>query len=368
MLDALGATGKDDRRWTKARVWLGLDRGLPSFAERAAWLRRLGKLAPAELRADVAAALEALPLDAPAEVQEAAARALGSLDPAQAARQLITRLALKYDAGLEIASEIGLIGELPGTVATPALLDVARRTLDFPERLALAVACGRVRDPKLVPVLARLIDPTNYQVRWPALDALMAIDTPEAARAAWQHLGEESDLPHKLRLAGFVGRHGYRGGYPYAIEHLADPNVRDLAVEALASIREPRAIPELRAIWQKSNDLAWSTAAILALGRLGEADIASRLLALAQDLKDPLTAPALIALGDLNETRACPGPRRPGLARATRSSSPRPGPRAGCWRSRASGPTTSATGWPGSWPTSTPPWPSARRRSRPSAP
>ncbi len=48
MLDALGATGKDDRRWTKARSWLGLDRGLPTFAERAAWLRALGKLAPVE--------------------------------------------------------------------------------------------------------------------------------------------------------------------------------------------------------------------------------------------------------------------------------------------------------------------------------
>src|SRR6185312_13633232 len=34
--------------------------------------------------------------------------------------------------------------------------------------------------------------------------------------------------------------------------------------------------------------------------------IASRLLALAQDLKDPLTAPALIALGDLDEARALP--------------------------------------------------------------
>ncbi len=134
----------------------------------------------------------------------------------------------------------------------------------------------------------------------------MAIDTPESARAAWPHLAEEPDLTRKLRLAGFVGRHGYRGGYPYAIEHLSDANLRDVAVEALAAIREPRAIPELRAIWQKSNDLAWNAAAIRALGRLGETDIASRLLALAQDLKDPLAAQALIALGDLNETRALP--------------------------------------------------------------
>jgi HEAT repeat protein len=63
-----------------------------------------------------------------------------------------------------------------------------------------------------------------------------------------------------------------------------------LAVDALATIREPKVIPELRAIWQKSNDLVWNTAAIRALGRLGQADIASRLLELAQDLKGPLTA------------------------------------------------------------------------------
>ena len=279
LLDALGSTGKDDRRWAKARERLGLERKARTFAEQAAWLRAHGKLRPPTC-ADVVAALEALPLDAPVEVQEAAGRALGMLDPAEAARRLAGRMAVKYDAGLGIASEIELLGELPASVATPGLLDVARRVLDAQERFALAAACARVKDPKLVPVLAGLIDPTNYQVRWTALDGLIAIDTPEAARAAWPHLAEETDLARKLRLAGFVGRHGYRGGYPYAIEHLSDPNLRDVAVEALASIREPKAIPELRAIWQKSNDLAWSAAAIRALGRLGEADIASRLLAL----------------------------------------------------------------------------------------
>jgi hypothetical protein len=306
LIDALGATGKDDRRWAKVRSWLSLARPVTTLAERAARLRAVGKLAPADQKSEVIAALEALPLDAPDPVQQAAGRALGALDPTEAARRLLARLAVKYDAGLDIASDIGLIGELPGPAATPALLDVARRALDAGERHTLALACARARDPRLVPVLAGLIDPTNLQVRWTALDALTAIDTPEAARVAWSHLAEESDLGRKLRLAGFVGRHGYRGGYPYAIEHLSDPNLLDVAVEALAAIREPRANSELRGIWQKSNDLAWSAAAIRALGRLGEPDIASRLLALAQDLKDPLTAPALIALGDLNEARAVP--------------------------------------------------------------
>jgi hypothetical protein len=64
-----------------------------------------------------------------------------------------------------------------------------------------------------------------------------------------------------------------------------------LAVDALAMIPEPKAIPELWAIWQSSNDLAWNAATVRALGCLGQVDIASRLLELAQDLKCPLMAP-----------------------------------------------------------------------------
>jgi hypothetical protein len=42
------------------------------------------------------------------------------------------------------------------------------------------------------------------------------------------------------------------------------------------------------------------------MGRLGQSDIASPLLELAQELKDPVTAPAVIALGDLHEPRVLP--------------------------------------------------------------
>jgi hypothetical protein len=66
-----------------------------------------------------------LPLDAPHLVQEAAGCALGTIDPAAAARYLLARLAAKYNAGLGITVELGLIGDLPSTVATPALLDAA---------------------------------------------------------------------------------------------------------------------------------------------------------------------------------------------------------------------------------------------------
>src|SRR5262249_42591545 len=93
LIDALGATGKDDRRCARVRSWLSLSRPVTTLAERAARLRAVGKLAPADEKSAVIAALEALPLDAPDPVQQAAGRALGALDPSEAARRLLARLA-----------------------------------------------------------------------------------------------------------------------------------------------------------------------------------------------------------------------------------------------------------------------------------
>ncbi len=43
---------------------------------------------------------------------------------------------------------------------------------------------------------------------------------------------------------------------------MSSPQLQDAAVEALAAIREPKAVPELRKIWESSNDLGWNAAAI----------------------------------------------------------------------------------------------------------
>ena len=307
LLDALGATGKDDRRWTKSPASAGARRGAQTFAERAAWLRAMGKLAPADQRANVDRGPGGAAARRAAEVQEAAARALGALDPAEAARRLIARLAVRYDAGLDIASEIGLLGELPGPAATPAL---ARRRPPSPRPPGTPGPGRRVRPrqgPEAGPRPGRADRPDeppgpldgprradgdrHARGRTGRLAAPGRGDRP-AAQAATRRVPRPARLSRRLSLCDRAP--------------LRPEPARRWRSRRWRSIREPRAIPELRTIWQKSNDLAWSGAAIRALGRLGEADIASRLLALAQDLKDPLTAPALIALGDLDETRALP--------------------------------------------------------------
>jgi HEAT repeat protein len=239
-------------------------------------------------------------------VQTSAERALGRIEAREAVPKLAARLASKSDAGIGIATELELLGELPREFAAPALVDTFPLLQDQGERLAFAVACARIADPALVPSVTALLDPSEPNVRWQATEALRRIDTDEAASALWPHLSQEVDLMRKLELAAFLGRHGFRGGYPYAIEHMSAPELTDVAVEALAAIREPKAVPELKRIWESSNDVAWSAAAIRGLGRLGRAEIAPRLLELARDLRQPLAVPALIALGDLGAPEALP--------------------------------------------------------------
>lgn len=107
-------------------------------------------------------------------------------------------------------------------------------------------------------------------------------------------------------MAALLGRHGLRDGYPYALEHLSEPELLEDAVAALEAIREPGAVERLREILRSSNDETWNAAAVRALGRLGDRESAPRLLELVRDLKHPLAAPALIALADLGEERAIP--------------------------------------------------------------
>jgi len=130
------------------------------------------------------------------------------------------------------------------------------------------------------------------------------IDTDEAARTLQPHLREETDLLRKLQIAEFLGRHGIRDGYPYVIEHMSEPDLREQAIAALAAIREPRATRELRQIFATSNDVAWASAAVRASGRLGAVELVPQFLELAGNAKNPLATSALIALGDLREPQA----------------------------------------------------------------
>lgn len=305
-LEALGMAGAPALKNDAAADQLKLDKPRDTFAEQAALLRVIGQAKLATQRQAVLAFLEHLPLDAAPDLQGVAEWALTQLDPDQALKTLTLRLKTKYAAGLEVQTEIHHLGELPPAAAAPALLDVFKLPLNHGEKVTFAVVCTRLADARLVPALASLLDPRRPDLRWHAVEALRKIDTDDAAKALQPHLREEGDLFRKLQIAEFLGRHGIRDGYSYAMEHLSEPQLLEQAVAALAAIKEPKAVPVLRDILKASNDTSWNGVAIRALGALGDKEQAPRLLEIVQDLKRPLAPAALIALGDLGEVKALP--------------------------------------------------------------
>lgn len=301
LIEALAALGPDA---------LPADAAIPeskSLAERAAWLRALAVPDAREPRRDaILNEVVALSLDASDVLVRAAFAALTATDAPAAADRLHRRALDRISAGLGIANELELLGALPADQSAPLLVALARWPLAPDERQTLASSSARLADPRLVPVLASLLDPAYFEIRDAALRGLEKIDNDDAAKVLWPHLAEEGDLARKLRLAAFLGRHGYQGGYPFAIEHLSDPNLRDLAVDALGDIEHPDAIAELRRIYERSNDLSWNAAAMRGLARLGDNSFASAWLDIARDPSHPLAPAALRALADLKVEEAIP--------------------------------------------------------------
>jgi HEAT repeat protein len=312
-LDALGAAGPATLANEAAAAQLKLDKPRDTFAERTAAVRAIGQLRMRNQTEAVTALLEGLPLDGPADLQAAAVTTLVHLDANQAANLITKRLKKKIALGLTVEAEIGQFAELPRIAATLALLDVFKMDLGPHEKIAFAHAAYRVADPRLVPALSGMLSPRQPQLRAVAIEALRKIDTLEAAQALQPHLKEEANLHYKLLIAEFLGRHGIRDGYPYAMEHLSEPGLVEQAVAALAAIRDLQTVPVLRGILKTSNDKNWNSVAIRALGAFGEKEFAPQFLDIVQDLKNPLAPAALIALGDLGEVKALPKVRE-GLA------------------------------------------------------
>jgi HEAT repeat protein len=301
--DALALAGAAGTGNTLVRNHLQLSSSNSTLIERAARWRAAGGLKLNDQRDVLLLQFDDLVLDAPLEIQQSAGWGFAQLDPEKCAEKLALRIENKVAAGLPKYPEIYTLGELPASIAVPRLVDVFRLPLDQTERYAFASASLKVRDQRLVPLLAEILDPYEPQLRWQAVEALKKINTDGAAQALQPHLLEEANLLRKLELAEFLGQHGIRDGYPFAVEHMSEPSLREQAISALAAIREPRAIGELRRILQTSHDLAWNSAAVLALGRLGDKDSVTQFLEMVQDLKNPMAPAALIALGDLKEVK-----------------------------------------------------------------
>src|SRR5207302_1654028 len=189
--------------------------------------------------------------------------------------------------------------DLPPEQAVPPLVEISKLPLNEDENAAFAETCQKLTeqkpDPRLVEPLSNLLTP-DEPGRESAILALLKIDTDDAAKALRPHLRDEQNLFRKVQIAEMLGRHGFRDGYAFAIEHMSELWLLEQAVAALAAIKEPQTAARLKEILETSNDVGWNSAAVRALGALGTKESAPKFLEMIEDLKNPLAPPALIAL------------------------------------------------------------------------
>jgi len=117
--------------------------------------------------------LNETPLDAPSTIQSAAEWALARLDPREGIKEITARSKSKFKVGLAVATEINVLGDLPSADAAPALLEISKLSLDDEERYSFALASKKLADPRLVAPLAGMLGPSQQNVRWAAVEALI---------------------------------------------------------------------------------------------------------------------------------------------------------------------------------------------------
>ena len=285
---------------------VSLDAPYETLAEFSARLEVLGRVHRDRGAAPgIGGLLAELPLDAPGHLQRSVARSWARITSARGADLLFERMRRKHAIGLGREPEIEAFGQILPKVPDPwplqrALLELGLTTA---EKYAFVRASRLAPAPELAPALGEMLDPRRVyvQLRRLAADLLMDIDTRAAAQALRPHMPTEQNLVRKLRFAGFLGRHGFDDGYPFALEHLSERRYLEGALEAIAGIAKPGTAQQLLDIYARSNDRDWKRAAVRGLGLLRHAAFAEELGALTREPRHPLAAAALLARADLGD-------------------------------------------------------------------
>lgn len=287
---------------------VALDTPYDTLAELSARLDVLGRLYEnqgAVSAGAVANLLAELPLDAPDYLQRSATRSWARIAASNGADRLLARIRRKKTLGLDGGAEVEAFGLILPKIPEPWLLQrsLLELGLTTSEQEAFVHACEDTPSPRLVPALTDMLDPRRQRLRRLAADLLMEIDTKASARALRPHIPDETDLTYKLRLAAFLGGHGFDDGYPYAIEHMSDPRYLEAAVDAVANIAKSGSANQLIEIYTDSNDLSWRRAAVRALGLLGHTEFQAELIVLTRDQAHPLAPSAILARADMGDTK-----------------------------------------------------------------
>ena len=271
-----------------------------SYSERTAAALALGELNDPATAESIIAQLKSMPLDERSERELPLIAAVYKVADESAADVLRSRLDLKLTAGHGAHQEIIHLGKLRDVDSMPVLLKAADDGR-FRDEAYLSGAFRELKAARAIPVLKKWLASPSQNVRWSAVQALDAIDTPEAVSALRLRLKSEPDLRVKLMMTEVLGRHGFADGSAIAMEHLADPGITTLAARALAAIGQKQSADELWNIIETSNDRQWSSAALQGLASMKDERIGAKLKEILGNERHPLMLAAIDAAMELDD-------------------------------------------------------------------
>jgi HEAT repeat protein len=298
---------KPDVLWARELLIAQL-KGAATNAERDAAAAALARIVEPEAAIAVRDALAKLPLDELPARKMVYARAAIRLNQRAAEQVLLDRLKRSIAAKQPLETEIKSLGRIQSEESLSLLLAAAASTsTSEADRQYIAVALGRLKDERAVPVLIGWLRGDDYWLKERALSALEnfnLINLPATLDELRPIFKSESQLPLKLRIGRLLAKHFSDNGiYEVVGQHLIDPAQRAEVALIIARLGSSSPMENLSEILKSPPDRRWHAAALVGLAAMSGSDALKQVNEILTDERNPLVADAAEAAGLTGDPR-----------------------------------------------------------------
>ncbi|MFW2403775.1 MAG: protein kinase domain-containing protein [Gammaproteobacteria bacterium] len=246
-------------------------------------------------RPDVAHAIENQLSDPHKAVRQAALTAMGRMD---AEYNVAKVCKLLTDVDMEVQNKaVDLLVRMRDPKTMNHLVEVLKDESEYARRSAVEVL-NEIADPSTIRHLLTAIEDEDWWVRSRASDALAAIGGPKVMNAVLELIRDDNENVRRSAIE-ILNQTKDEKAVRHLMEAVQDDDwwVRERAADALGEIGDTQAVPAL--VNMLGGDAKSVPAAIRALGRIGSADVAAKILPMLDRGEKEIRVEAVNALAKL---------------------------------------------------------------------
>jgi len=246
-------------------------------------------------RPDVAKAIENQLSDPHKAVRQAALTAMSRMD---AEYDVAKVCKLLTDVDMEVQNKaVDLLVKMRDPKTMNHLVEVLKDESEYARRSAVEVL-NEIADPSTIRHLLTAIEDEDWWVRSRASDALAAIGGPKVMNAVLELIRDKNENVRRSAIE-ILNQTKDEKAVRHLMEAVQDDDwwVRERAADALGEIGDTQAVPAL--VNMLGGDAKSIPAAIRALGRIGSADVASKILPMLDRGEKEIRVEAVNALAKL---------------------------------------------------------------------